>query len=258
MTLPPWDYLFLSFNSDNFPDIFHPTWIASLVLLRRPRRPVRRADARAAQAPAVRRPVGMAVVDGADHVQPDHHRVALRLRLHPRAADPGHRPGDARLDPLPALPADPARPRAAAGARALLHQAEVRRSRGDDPQEAAAAADDARSGAAGADRGERLDAHRDPTLRRRPPSTRWPAGHDRRDRPDHPRRRPRPDRRAGLRARRARSSRTSTPTRAGSSSSRAAAGSASATSAPGSPPARPSCGRPTCPSGRGPSTPRCA
>jgi len=33
VTLVPWDYLFESFNSDNFPDLFHPTWIASLVLL---------------------------------------------------------------------------------------------------------------------------------------------------------------------------------------------------------------------------------
>ena len=33
MTLAPWDYLFVPFNSQNFPDIFHPTWIASLVLL---------------------------------------------------------------------------------------------------------------------------------------------------------------------------------------------------------------------------------
>ena len=33
MTLAPWDYLFLTFNSDNFPDLFHPTWIAALVLL---------------------------------------------------------------------------------------------------------------------------------------------------------------------------------------------------------------------------------
>ena len=33
MTLAPWDYLFSSFNSGNFPDIFHPTWIASIVLL---------------------------------------------------------------------------------------------------------------------------------------------------------------------------------------------------------------------------------
>lgn len=33
MTLAPWDYLFLSFNSRNFPDLFHPTWISSLVLL---------------------------------------------------------------------------------------------------------------------------------------------------------------------------------------------------------------------------------
>ena len=33
MTLAPWDYLFLSFNHRNFPDLFHPTWIASLTLL---------------------------------------------------------------------------------------------------------------------------------------------------------------------------------------------------------------------------------
>ena len=33
MTLAPWEYLFVSFNSQNFPDIFHPTWIASLILL---------------------------------------------------------------------------------------------------------------------------------------------------------------------------------------------------------------------------------
>ena len=33
MTLPPWDYLFRSFTSHNFPDLFHPTWIAALVLL---------------------------------------------------------------------------------------------------------------------------------------------------------------------------------------------------------------------------------
>jgi len=33
VTLPPWDYLFTSFNSVNFPDLFHPTWIASGILL---------------------------------------------------------------------------------------------------------------------------------------------------------------------------------------------------------------------------------
>lgn len=33
MTLAPWDYLFLSFNSRNFHDIFHPTWVAAVVLL---------------------------------------------------------------------------------------------------------------------------------------------------------------------------------------------------------------------------------
>lgn len=33
MQLAPWEYLFLSFNSENFGDIFHPTWIAALGLL---------------------------------------------------------------------------------------------------------------------------------------------------------------------------------------------------------------------------------
>jgi hypothetical protein len=33
VTLAPWEYLFESFNSHNFPDLFHPTWIASLILL---------------------------------------------------------------------------------------------------------------------------------------------------------------------------------------------------------------------------------
>lgn len=33
MTLPPWEYLFLPFNGVNFPDLFNPTWISSLVLL---------------------------------------------------------------------------------------------------------------------------------------------------------------------------------------------------------------------------------
>jgi hypothetical protein len=32
VTLAPWQYLFLQFSSQNFPDLFHPTWIASLVL----------------------------------------------------------------------------------------------------------------------------------------------------------------------------------------------------------------------------------
>jgi hypothetical protein len=33
VTLAPWDYLFLSFNRRNFPDLFNPTWIGALVLL---------------------------------------------------------------------------------------------------------------------------------------------------------------------------------------------------------------------------------
>ena len=31
MTLPPWDYLFLSFNDVNFPDLFNPIWIFSVI-----------------------------------------------------------------------------------------------------------------------------------------------------------------------------------------------------------------------------------
>lgn len=33
MTRAPWDYLFETFNSHFFPDIFHPTWIAAAVML---------------------------------------------------------------------------------------------------------------------------------------------------------------------------------------------------------------------------------
>jgi hypothetical protein len=33
MTQAPWEYLFISFNSANFPDVFFPTWVASLILL---------------------------------------------------------------------------------------------------------------------------------------------------------------------------------------------------------------------------------
>ena len=33
MTLPPWDYFIVPFRRENFPDIFDPTWVASLVLL---------------------------------------------------------------------------------------------------------------------------------------------------------------------------------------------------------------------------------
>lgn len=33
MTLPPWEYLFLSFNRSNFADIYDPIWISSIVFL---------------------------------------------------------------------------------------------------------------------------------------------------------------------------------------------------------------------------------
>ncbi len=33
MRLAPWEYLFLSFSAHNFPDLFTPVWVASLLLL---------------------------------------------------------------------------------------------------------------------------------------------------------------------------------------------------------------------------------
>ena len=33
MLLPPWEYLFVPFNAHTFPDLFTPTWVATLVLL---------------------------------------------------------------------------------------------------------------------------------------------------------------------------------------------------------------------------------
>ena len=71
---------------------------------------------------------------GPDHVQPAHHRGAVRLRLLHRAADRVHRHRDPGLDPLPPIPADPRGARGPTRPRALLHEAEVRRPRGDHPQ----------------------------------------------------------------------------------------------------------------------------
>lgn len=33
MHLPPWDYLFQPFSPHHFPDLYTPTWVATLVLL---------------------------------------------------------------------------------------------------------------------------------------------------------------------------------------------------------------------------------
>ena len=33
MRLLPWEYLFIAFRKENFPDLFDPIWMASLVLL---------------------------------------------------------------------------------------------------------------------------------------------------------------------------------------------------------------------------------
>ena len=50
VTLAPWEYLFESFNAVNFPDLFHPTWIAVARPAGRPRRPLQRPDARSSTA----------------------------------------------------------------------------------------------------------------------------------------------------------------------------------------------------------------
>ena len=87
MTLAPWEYLFIPFNSENFPDIFHPTWIASLVLL------VILIVLYNVRTRALHRHAVYLEMwewlwwTGPDHVQPDHHRVAVRVRLHPRPGD---------------------------------------------------------------------------------------------------------------------------------------------------------------------------
>jgi hypothetical protein len=33
VTLPPWEYFFLPFTRQNFPDLFDPIWVSALVLL---------------------------------------------------------------------------------------------------------------------------------------------------------------------------------------------------------------------------------
>ena len=33
MKLLPWDYLWVGFSKENFPDLYNPVWIASLILL---------------------------------------------------------------------------------------------------------------------------------------------------------------------------------------------------------------------------------
>ena len=65
MTLAPWEYLFLSFNNQNFPDLFHPTWIAALVLLVGLVLLYNVRTRAAAPPPAVHRHVGVAAVDRA-------------------------------------------------------------------------------------------------------------------------------------------------------------------------------------------------
>ena len=136
---------------------------------------------------------------------PDH-RGAVRLRLLPRPDRPRSSARDARLDPLPALPADPRAPTSQARPPALLHEAEVRRPGGHDPPRGAGRR--SRRSADGADRPRRPrpedgDADRDPPLRRRPSPPRRPAGTSALTGQVDPLRRPRRHRRARLRARRA-------------------------------------------------------
>ena len=150
MTLPPWDYLFESFNSENFPDIFYPTWIAALVLL-----------------------IVLTVLYNVRTRALHRHAIYLEMwewlwwtglitfslilieslfvfDYLPGPADPDHRPRGAGLDPLRPLPAVPRRLRGAPRARALLQAEEVRRSRGHDQEARRRPAASSASGADGA------------------------------------------------------------------------------------------------------------
>ena len=204
VTLAPWEYLFASFNSDNFPDIFHPTWIASLVLLVDPDRPVQRPDAGAPSPRHLPRDVGVAVVDRADHVQPADHRVAVRLRLlhrpaRPRSSASARWSGSASSASRRCSPPTSRRWRASATSRsrsiadpeATIKKRPVRR-----PAEPAPAAPPPLAGRS-------RDADRDPPVRGRSPS---PGRSDRLGRPVRPgppHRWARGRVRAGLRPRRA-------------------------------------------------------
>ena len=88
MTLAPWDYLFVSFNSQELPGPLPPDVDRRGRPAGGPAGPLQRPDAGAPPPPAVPRDVGVAVVDRAHHVQPDRDRGALRLRLLPRAGRP--------------------------------------------------------------------------------------------------------------------------------------------------------------------------
>ena len=126
-------------------------------------------------------------MDRPDHVQPAHRsRRVFVFDFFLVLATTIIGLGDARLDPLPPLPADPRRVRAAARPRALLHASRSSPTRGDDPQRGGgrAAAQQRRAPPDG-----RADADRDPPVRGRPPPAGRPARHDRADRPGHPLRR---------------------------------------------------------------------
>ena len=121
MLLPPWEYLFLSFNSSNFHDLFHPTWIAvarscsSLLLVMYA---VRTRQLR--HHPPYLELYEWLLWTGHHHVQLADHLLAVRLRLPVRPRRRDRRPGGLRLGPLHPLPAAPRRLRAPARQAALL------------------------------------------------------------------------------------------------------------------------------------------
>ena len=197
------------------------------------------------------------MVDRPDHVQPAAHRVAVRLRLLPRAGDRDHR-ASATLVWIRFLRFPPI---LAAYEPRLARERYFTKQKFADPEATirSAPAAVASSGSAAGDSAAAdpmpIEIRRFGVGHRRPDG---PPGTIGADRPGHPLRRPR-RRRPSWPSRAARgSSRTPTRTRPGSSSSRAAAGWASATSGPGSRPARRPSGRPTSRTRPGPSTPRCA
>ena len=258
VTLAPWDYLFVSFNSAELPGHLPPDLDRLAGPAGRPDHPVQRPDPGAPPPRRLPRDVGVAVVDRPDHVQPADHRVALRVRLLPRPADRDHRPrrrwsGSASSASRRSSRRTSSASPASATSRSRSTPTPRRRSR------SAAPADAGRS-ASGADAASAIAACRSRSAGSGSGTgarTARPASVGLTGQVLHSDGRGDVSELAFARGTRG-SSRTPTRTRTCSSSSRAAAGSASATSGPGSRPARRPSGRRTSRTRPGPSTRRCA
>ena len=140
VTLPPWEYLFATFNDVVFPGPVQRDLDLLAGRDRRRRRPLQRPDPAASSPPAVPRPVRVAALDVDLALLPAPRLRDLPLRLHLHGGDAPDRARGPGLGALRPLPAGAGALPAAAGQGALLLEAEVRPPRIDDPAEARPAA----------------------------------------------------------------------------------------------------------------------